>query len=204
MSTQAGKLLCKRVIHAVGPVGRKDVRDDAQLRWAALSSLKECERHDLTSISIPAISSGIFGFPKDECANIIINAVLDYLQVEAAATNIKEVHFTNIDEETCTYFTSAFQSLVIDKLKEEKPLGTGGYDIQEKELLKGMSGISAPKKKTVSRGALKGGPRGGSRGGSRGGFGAGRGSMVYKKVPKVLGDDESKQTTLWDNDFFNK
>ena len=84
MSSNSGDLPCKKIIHAVGPVGRKDFRNDSQLRWAVLSSLKECEKLKLTSIAIPAISSGIFGFPKDQCAEICINTAIDYLYTVAS------------------------------------------------------------------------------------------------------------------------
>ena len=69
--TGAGKLPAKFVIHAVGPrMGEGD--EDNKLKNAVLSSLLLATEKGLKSISIPAISSGIFGFPKDRCAAILV------------------------------------------------------------------------------------------------------------------------------------
>ncbi len=67
--TRAGSLLATHVIHAVGPRGG-DPMGDEKLRSAVESSFARAEELALTSISLPAISSGIFGFPKDRCAQI--------------------------------------------------------------------------------------------------------------------------------------
>ncbi|MCL5023027.1 MAG: macro domain-containing protein, partial [Nitrospirae bacterium] len=64
--TGAGKLPARYVIHAVGPrMGEGD--EDNKLKQAVLSSLMLASGKGLKSISLPAISSGIFGFPKDRC-----------------------------------------------------------------------------------------------------------------------------------------
>src|SRR3990172_3915451 len=64
--TTAGKLPSKYVIHAVGPRwGEGD--EDNKLKSAVISSFKLADEKKLKSISIPAISAGIFGFPKDRC-----------------------------------------------------------------------------------------------------------------------------------------
>jgi len=98
--TGAGKLKAKYVIHAVGPVwGEGD--EDNKLRSAVLSALKLAEERGIKSISIPAISSGIFGFPKERAAHIIFTTTLDFLK---NSKNIKEVHFCNIDELTANLF----------------------------------------------------------------------------------------------------
>ena len=69
MTTNAGNLPCERVIHVVGPIYPKDsMRDQKQreeLRCAIKSILKEMKKHDLYSVSFPAISTGIFGFPLE-------------------------------------------------------------------------------------------------------------------------------------------
>ncbi|KAJ7374808.1 hypothetical protein OS493_005158 [Desmophyllum pertusum] len=63
--TGPGTLPCKIVIHAVGPVwegGQKD--EDNSLHSAMYNSLSECHSRQLSSVAVPAISSGIFGFPR--------------------------------------------------------------------------------------------------------------------------------------------
>ena len=77
--TGAGELLAKRVIHAVGP--RKGEGDeDRKLSSAVRSSLALADRHGLKSIALPAISTGVFGFPVDRCARILLTEVHRYLQ----------------------------------------------------------------------------------------------------------------------------
>ncbi len=77
--TGAGELRAKRVIHAVGP--RKGEGDeDRKLSSAVRSSLALADRHGLKSIALPAISTGVFGFPVDRCARILLTEVHRYLQ----------------------------------------------------------------------------------------------------------------------------
>ena len=76
--TTAGKLKAKHVIHAVGPrMGEGD--EDRKLKNATLNSLKVADQNNLSSISFPAISAGIFGFPIKRCAEIMLKITMDYL-----------------------------------------------------------------------------------------------------------------------------
>ncbi len=108
--TGAGHLPAKYVIHAVGPVwGSGD--DETRLGSAVASALALADRYQLTSISIPGISSGIFGGPKDVCSRVIVRAALDYL-AQHPASGLKEVRFCNIDRETAGEFNRAVQALL--------------------------------------------------------------------------------------------
>jgi O-acetyl-ADP-ribose deacetylase (regulator of RNase III) len=69
--TTAGKLPCKAVIHTVGP-RMGEGNEDHKLRRAVRSCLLLASEKGFRSISMPAISSGIFGFPKDRCAKILV------------------------------------------------------------------------------------------------------------------------------------
>ena len=98
--TGAGKLKAKYVIHAVGPrMGEGD--EDRKLRNATLNSLKLAEKHGIKSIAFPAISTGIFGFPKDRCAKIMLRTTVDYLK---AGSSIERVVFCLYDDETYQIF----------------------------------------------------------------------------------------------------
>ena len=98
--TGAGKLKAKYVIHAVGPrMGEGD--EDRKLRNATLNSLKLAEKHGIKSIAFPAISTGIFGFPKDRCAKIMLRTTIDYLK---AGSRIERVIFCLYDDETYQIF----------------------------------------------------------------------------------------------------
>lgn len=76
--TGAGSLRARYVIHAVGPrMGEGE--EDNKLRSAVKSVLELASSRGLRSVSMPAISSGIFGFPKDRCAAILVGESARYL-----------------------------------------------------------------------------------------------------------------------------
>lgn len=76
--TSGGKMPCKYVIHAVGPVWG-DGDEDAKLSDAVTGSLRVARDLGLASVTLPAISTGIFGFPKERAARIIFSAIENYL-----------------------------------------------------------------------------------------------------------------------------
>jgi O-acetyl-ADP-ribose deacetylase len=77
--TGAGNLLARQVIHAVGPrMGEGD--EERKLAAAVRASLALADRRGLRTLAMPAISTGIFGFPMDRAARIILTEVQRYLQ----------------------------------------------------------------------------------------------------------------------------
>jgi len=108
--TTAGKLPCKAVIHAVGPrMGEGD--EDNKLRTAIQSTLTLASDKGFKSISIPAISSGIFGFPKDKCAKILVAETIHFLDNVNNDTNIEIVEFCLIEDETLNCFKLEFDTI---------------------------------------------------------------------------------------------
>jgi len=105
--TTAGKLKAKYVIHAVGPVNGEG-NEDAKLKSTTISALKLADKHKLKSIAFPAISTGTFGFPKDRCANIMLNAVLEHGNED---TGIENVVFCLYDNETFRIFKTALAQI---------------------------------------------------------------------------------------------
>ena len=101
--TSAGRLPCRYVIHAVGPVWRGRGDEDQLLALAVSSALALAAEHGLRSVSLPGISTGIFGFPKERGARVILRAVLDSL----AQHPLAEVNLTNIDDQTAGIFAAA-------------------------------------------------------------------------------------------------
>ena len=75
--TTAGKLSAKYVIHAVGPV-YGDPQGDEKLKNAIKNVFLKAEELKLTSIAIPAISTGIFGYPYKKCAKIMVNVIKSF------------------------------------------------------------------------------------------------------------------------------
>ncbi len=107
--TGGGNLKARFVIHAVGPIwGEGD--EERKLRSAVRSALKIANSLGLSSVSIPAISTGIFGYPKEEGVKVIVDEVLNYFKENPDST-LKEIHFVAIDKETADLF-SKFLSLL--------------------------------------------------------------------------------------------
>ncbi len=105
--TTAGKLKAKYVIHAVGPVNGEG-NEDAKLKSATLSALKLADEYKLKSIAFPAISTGAFGFPKDRCANVMLNAVVEYAN---ETTGLEKVIFCLYDDETFRIFKDTLEQV---------------------------------------------------------------------------------------------
>lgn len=88
--TTGGALPAGHVIHAVGPrMGEGD--EDGKLRAAGESALEVAERHGLTSIAFPAISSGVFGYPIERSAAILVDCAVRHL--EAGEGSVSEIVF---------------------------------------------------------------------------------------------------------------
>ncbi len=107
--TGAGRLPCKYVIHAVGPVwGEGD--EDRKLAAAIHGSLELADRLGLRSIAFPAISTGIFGFPTGRAVPIFIDTIRDYFDRQPE-TKLSLVRITLIDREALDLFQQAVARL---------------------------------------------------------------------------------------------
>jgi O-acetyl-ADP-ribose deacetylase (regulator of RNase III) len=105
--TSSGSLPCRYVIHAVGPVwGEGD--EDRKLAAAVAGSLRRAEELNLTSITFPAISTGIFGFPKERAAGIIFTAIEDYFS-KNHSSGIKLTRVILFDQPTLDAFSSIWK-----------------------------------------------------------------------------------------------
>jgi len=79
--TGGGNLKARHVIHTVGPVYSGGNRGEADLlRSAYLESLKKVTRNGLRSVSFPAISAGIYGYPLREAARIALETTINYVK----------------------------------------------------------------------------------------------------------------------------
>ena len=98
--TGAGNLSAKYVIHAVGPRwGEGD--EETKLKNAVRNALEKAGELKCESISIPAISTGIFGFPKKPGAKIIVDEAIKFAKNPGT---VREIRFCNIDAETSEIF----------------------------------------------------------------------------------------------------
>jgi O-acetyl-ADP-ribose deacetylase (regulator of RNase III) len=104
--TTAGDLPCKFVIHAVGPIwGEGD--EDRKLASALTGALTMADRQQFETLALPAISTGIFGFPKDRGARIILDVLQEYLKTHEHSSLV-EVQIVLIDQPSIDVFAAEF------------------------------------------------------------------------------------------------
>jgi len=106
--TRAGKLPCRYVIHAVGPVWGEG-QENEKLGDAILGSLRLADQLELRSLALPAISTGIFGFPKEQAARVILTTLRDYFE-RNPASGLELVRLTLFDGSTVEAFLRAWDN----------------------------------------------------------------------------------------------
>jgi O-acetyl-ADP-ribose deacetylase (regulator of RNase III) len=111
--TAPGQLPCQYIIHAVGPIWGSG-EEDAKLADAITGSLALADRLALTSIAFPAISTGIFGFPKDRAAGVIFQAIHRYFAGQPDS-GMQLVRITLYDQPTLTAFLGVWDRMTQDK-----------------------------------------------------------------------------------------
>jgi O-acetyl-ADP-ribose deacetylase (regulator of RNase III) len=107
--TGAGRLPSRYVIHAVGPRWGSGEEDD-KLAAAVRGSLALADRLGLASLSIPPISTGIFGFPRERAARIFRSTIAGYFE-EHPQSGLSQVRVAIIDRETLEIFEREFGRL---------------------------------------------------------------------------------------------
>jgi len=103
--TRAGNLKCKWVIHAVGPVWKGgSFGEEMLLASAVLQALRRGEDIGAKSVALPAISTGVFGFPLEQAAEISIAAARSFAPT---AEYVERVVFVLLDARTRGVFEAA-------------------------------------------------------------------------------------------------
>jgi O-acetyl-ADP-ribose deacetylase (regulator of RNase III) len=108
--TTGGRLKAKYVIHTVGPVWRGgDNNEAALLESAYRESLKLAAAQKLSGLSFPSISTGAYGYPLAEAANIALKTAFSFLNEQE--TSLKEVAFVLFDERSYRAYAAALEKL---------------------------------------------------------------------------------------------
>jgi O-acetyl-ADP-ribose deacetylase (regulator of RNase III) len=102
--TTGGNLSARHVIHAVGPRWGEG-REEEKLGSAVRSVLRVAEDNGLRSVAIPAISTGIFGYPLEEAARVIVSAIRD--ELTSRATELDHVVLCLFDDAAIRAFDEA-------------------------------------------------------------------------------------------------
>ncbi|XP_073490631.1 protein mono-ADP-ribosyltransferase PARP14-like [Aquarana catesbeiana] len=105
--TDAGKLPCKQIIHTVGPRWDSNSRSRCErlLRKAITTSLQLASEKSHSSIAIPAVSSGVFGFPIKLCVENIVEAIRDYVETPGQQSTLQRIHLVDTKDETVKLFS---------------------------------------------------------------------------------------------------
>ena len=94
--TTAGKLAAKYVIHTVGPVYHGGSKGEADLLQNAYrNSLKLAQEKRLQSISFPAISCGVYGYPVDEAGRLAMKICIEFAQENTGIKLIRHILFNS-------------------------------------------------------------------------------------------------------------
>lgn len=100
--TTAGNLPARHVIHTVGPIYGEEGGREAELLAACYeNSLTIAVKHSLDSLAFPAISTGVFGYPKAEAAEVSSASVKSFL---AGNSQLKEIRFVFFNEDDARVF----------------------------------------------------------------------------------------------------
>lgn len=107
--TTAGRMPARHVVHVVGPRFREGQDNEGLLRRAVVAALDAARNLEARSVALPAISAGIFGYPRREATRVIAQAVADWL--EADPGTVREVILVGYDQATATDFREAVAGL---------------------------------------------------------------------------------------------
>ncbi len=96
--TSGGMLAAKYVIHTVGPIkGRSGDRDAQYLAACYQNSLALAIEHDLRTIAFPSISTGVFGYPREEAAVVSSGAIANFLAGDRLLQEVRLVFYKRGD-----------------------------------------------------------------------------------------------------------
>ena len=104
--SSAHELPNRHVIHCLGPVYGVDKPSDRLLAECFRNALLLADRHKLTSIAFPAISTGVFGYPLQDAAAVAMKAVSDTL---AELNSVRLVRFVLFSDEDRKVFEQALE-----------------------------------------------------------------------------------------------
>jgi len=112
--TTGGRLLAKYVIHTVGPVyGGGEWHEAQTLARCYRESICIADDHGIQSLAFPSISTGAFGYPVHEAAEVAVRTIVEVLP---ACTHVEHVRFVLFDLATCKAYVQATEKISRESL----------------------------------------------------------------------------------------
>ena len=108
LSRAVGKLSCLALVHAVGPRWHGNPAGKQQLRKVCINALKVAK--DYNSIALPAISSGVFGCPMDECAEVIVSATVEFCRKSQTNVSLDDINIVLFQQSDAIHFVQALKA----------------------------------------------------------------------------------------------
>ena len=101
VSTPAGELAAREVIHTVGPIRRGAETPDANTLAACYrNTLQLAAKNGAKSIAFPAIATGVYGYPREDAAPVVSRTIEKFLNSNMQITDVRLIFYTQRDAET--------------------------------------------------------------------------------------------------------
>lgn len=107
--TGAGSMPARWVVHVAGPQYQEGQDNEGLLRQAVIAALDRSAELEARSVALPAISAGVFGYPRREATRVIAATVKDWL--EANPDVIDRILLVGFDDDTAAQFEEAVETL---------------------------------------------------------------------------------------------
>lgn len=102
--TTAGKMPARCIVHVVGPRYREGQDNEGLLRQAVRTALATANEQSAESVALPAISSGIFGYPPDAASRVIAEECVRWMSSEPGS--LREIRLVGVDDEAARRFAA--------------------------------------------------------------------------------------------------
>ncbi|XP_068921022.1 protein mono-ADP-ribosyltransferase PARP9 isoform X2 [Petaurus breviceps papuanus] len=137
--TRGGQLPCSHIIHAVGPRWMKldEQRCSSELKEAIINILNHVVSSSIKTVAIPALSSGIFGFPLDLCVDIIVSTIMTFPLLKESNT-LREIHLVSNEEPTVAAFKRSCEYLLLGNIAAAPPLASITLNNVNLQLIEGF------------------------------------------------------------------
>ena len=125
ISTTAGALQCKHIVHTVPPhwdlYSRNEQETTDVLSTTCYNSLKLASHLRASSIAIPGLGSGVFGIPKHVCAKALMHAASSFFKKHSTKSSLRTIVFIDIDSLTVQAMTEEYNKVFFGKGTQLKP-----------------------------------------------------------------------------------